>query len=353
MMSSFALASISTIQEIDTATIRALAKGISLNIRRIFLLRFLGGLVGTMICMIIALFFFLQHNTVLSLLIFAIGIFTPINNPFSLYKTKLIAQHEFKRLAQLQIASKSVGTIGTAAALLLTANPLLVGAIFFTLDTTINFIFFIKFTAQQDQPFVTGAHEKEAIGYGFHLSLIKMLSTISTNADKIIVWTFLSPIAVATYSVALAPISQIRAVLLNFNTLAFPKLARGSHEAISKTIFRKIIFFVVLLIPFVVLYWLLSPLLFRLLFPRYAESVPMTKILSIALLFIPFSILDVALEAQKKLKYIYTIRIATPIVRITLLFLLTYWYGLTGTAFAFVLSWLFYSMASMIGMRRA
>jgi hypothetical protein len=78
-----------------------------------------------------------------------------------------------------------------------------------------------------------------------------------------------------------------------------------------------------------IIYIIIAPIAFRLLFPKYLDSVIYSQIFAISLLAIPSIIPSTILYAQKETKKLYKANIFMPIINIIILFV-SIQFGLIG-----------------------
>ena len=172
-------------------------------------------------------------------------------------------------------------------------------------------------------------------------SVITLLGRISLQADKILLWQFLGPNALATYTVALGPILQCQGWFKSLESLAFPKMASTHTHILKKTLPTKLVRMLIVIIPAVSIYIMLAPTLYGLFLPQYLASVPYSQALALSLLFLPQQLLDTMLRAKSQKQALYIITTTNQLARLLLLFLLVPVYGMWGAVVAFFLPTLF------------
>jgi O-antigen/teichoic acid export membrane protein len=179
---------------------------------------------------------------------------------------------------------------------------------------------------------------KKTISYGKHLTVMDALNNIAAYLDKILVFHFIGPIELAVYSFATAPPEQIKGLLKNIEPLALPKLATKTKREVKKTILSKSLKFGLFVAVGVIAYILLSPLLYKIFFPKYIESVFYSQIFSISLIGMIGTPIHIALQSQMAKKQLYQFNIYTSLIQITLMSFLLYFYGLLGLILARVIT---------------
>jgi O-antigen/teichoic acid export membrane protein len=118
--------------------------------------------------------------------------------------------------------------------------------------------------------------------FGLHLTLINVLGALASSIDKVIIFHYLGAANVALYSIAQALPEQIDGTVSNVRHLALPKFANQDPRITIRTLPRKILVYVLLLMILVGAYALVAKPFFQLLFPEYLEAVPYSIALAFA-----------------------------------------------------------------------
>lgn len=324
-----AILSIFALPGMDTALIRTVAQGYE---RMIFLCaktKFKWALIGSGICFFISLWYFLYQNFILGISFLIAAIFLPFINALDLFLSFWQGKKRF------DIQSKDLIILNLSSALILipviflTDNLILIILAYFASYTFFKAIFF-KITLKKVK---NQATEKETLSYGKHLTLMQIASVFGDNIDKIIIWQFLGPIAVAIYSFAQIPILKI-GELIPISSLALPKLSEKNIKEIKKNLLKKFSKLFLVSIPLALFFILAAPYLYKILFPAYLESIPYFQVLALTLIFSPFTLLTASLTTEMKKKELYIIQFAAHFLQIILFLALIPFYGIWGTIFA-------------------
>ncbi len=323
----FSLLSIPALKGMETAIIQAVARRYEGSIISALKTKIKWGLLGSLASLGLAVYYLISNNNALAISFFIVALFVPLMNSFLIYESFLKGRKLFKKATALSVFIKISATITIIASLFITKNLFLIIFIYFaslTLFQVASFVFALK----KYQP--NKEKDKQTISYGKHLSVVRILTTIGDELDKILIWHYLGAIQLAVYSFALAPIVQIRKVFKNITSLALPKFAERSISEIKQAIAKKLLFFFLLMAVIVFCYILAAPFLFSLAFPKYMDSVFYSQIFALILLLKPTDLARTILTAHARKKDIYFLTCATFISRITLLFILTPFYGIIG-----------------------
>jgi len=179
--------------------------------------------------------------------------------------------------------------------------------------------------------------DKETLPFGKHLTLMQAIGLFAQQIDKIIIWQFLGPIPVAIYSFAQVPLQKIQG-LIPISPLALPKLSEKSIKEIKKGIFKKFLKLFLVSIPLTAFLILIAPLIYKILFPQYIESIPYFQVLALTLVFLPFSLLSTSFVAEMRKKELYITSVISPILKIILFLILIPFYGIWGIIFAILIT---------------
>jgi O-antigen/teichoic acid export membrane protein len=107
-------------------------------------------------------------------------------------------------------------------------------------------------------------------------------------------------------------------------------LSQKPKTELKLTLPKKIFKFFLVIIPVVILYIIIAPFLYKILFPEYLDSILYSQILALTILYIPATLLGTSLVAKMQTKKLYFLRTFLSLARIALLLILTPLYGLWG-----------------------
>jgi O-antigen/teichoic acid export membrane protein len=173
--------------------------------------------------------------------------------------------------------------------------------------------------------------DPEAVPYGKHLTVMKGASVIAASLGSIFLF-HISAVQLAVYSIAVAPIEQMRGMLNNVESLVLPKFSQDSWDVWNwRTLVRKSGPLFAVLGVGIVVYVLAAPYLYAILFHKYIAAIPYTQVWAFSLLLTALSVLlGAILRARKEVKKLYIFNVAS--ITSTFLFIgpLTYFYGIWG-----------------------
>lgn len=328
VLSLVGILSVFTLSGMNTAIARAVARGYEGMLAPAFKTRLRWGIIGGILSLGVAGFYFLQNNTTLVFCFLIAAVFLPLMDSLTLYESFWEGKKLFKTRAAYNIFVRIAGVLALVATLFLAKNVFLIILAYFCFYTFFRFICFWRALRK-----VSSCQKKdsETISYGKHLSLMNVMGVLSSQLDKILLWHFLGPAALAAYALAITPVDHIANLFKNIFPLSLPKFSQQSLETIKATLFKKIAKLFLAGACLIGLYVILAPWIFRFFFPIYLEAVPYSQFYTIVtLLMIPQIPLLAVLAAHMKKKELYIVKFVSPILRIALVFVLLPLYGIWG-----------------------
>jgi hypothetical protein len=165
------------------------------------------------------------------------------------------------------------------------------------------------------------------------------------------VLTSLGPVNLAVYSFAVSIPDQMKAVIGNLETLAFPKFAQRAVEEVMPTLGRRLLGFTGLITIMVVLYVAAAPYVFQLLFPTYMESVFFSQLYALSLIPIGSVVPVSLLQAHSAKRELYIYNTVIPVFQIASLMGGIALFGLLGAIVARIMTRFITLVTSMMLLR--
>ena len=320
--------SVLTLTGTRTAMTQAVARGFEGTLRASFWMS-----IRWSIFMVLAgfgggLYYYLNGNIVLALSLLIVGSCSPLMVSAALYSGFLNGKKEFR----VGTVFNSVTNVLPAAALLstiaLTDDILHIILVYFISNTAVNVYFYFR-TLRMFKP--NDKVDPTTDSYTKHLSFLNMLSTGADYLDKILIFHYLGAAQLAVYAFAIAVPTHLRGLLRNVNSLIAPKFAANDKNVVQKSLGEKMIKTALVSSLSVGLYIVAAPYLFKIFFPLYLDSIFYSQLFSLMIIPATVGIISAAfLEAHKEQRALYITRIASPIMRILLLVVFGYFWGITG-----------------------
>jgi len=273
---------------------------------------------------------FLGNGYLASALII-VAFLQPLLSALSPFAGFFFAQKDFARGSLSLIGTNTFTFIAMIAALFLGERAIILVGTYFLAKTIASGYFFWKARTHARNTIT----DPELLHYSSHLSVMNILAAIADKFDSIIIFSLLGPVQLATYAFAGAAPEQLKGVLKNFYGLSLPKLTGRPLEELRVTLWRKILLLSLFTFACIGLYILIAPLLFRVFFPVYLDSVQYSQWYALSIVFsaIPPMLLA-SLTAHKKTRALYIVTNGPSIILIASILILVPLYGIMGAVIA-------------------
>lgn len=313
----------------------SVARGFDGTIRYAFWTNLKWDYIASIIYAAISVYYFLAGNYNISISFIIIGILSPIIASAILYDSFLIGKKDFRT----ETKYVAIQNIFSALTIFITlyffsGAPALILANL--LSTAVITTVLLVVTVKKYSPSRNIDYSIKDLS--FHLSAINILSTIADNIDHILIFHYLGGAKLAIYAFAIAIPNQIKGFFKNISTLALPKFSEQDMKSINKMIARKMLIVGGLALLISIVYIIVAPTIYELLFPAYKESVIYSQILSLSLIGMMASLPYTALQSQGKKREIYFYNISFSIIKILLTVVLIYYYDIWGAIFSIMAS---------------
>lgn len=238
----------------------------------------------------------------------------------------LVGKRRYKEDGMNSALYSGVIAIATIIATLIYPNPFLIAFIYTCSGALISLFLYFKTKRLIKNESVA----KEELIFGKQMSVLQVLGSLSTQADKLIVFHFLGVSPLAVYSVATALPQQLRFGSKLISHLSLPRFSSQSLSSVKKSIHRQAFYVFLGSIGMIFVYITLSPLFFQIFFPRYTEGIFLSQVFSLIFLVFPITLYQQALSSHRKIKYLGYIQTIAPTTKIVSLFVFVPLYGLWG-----------------------
>jgi len=324
-----------TLGGMDTAVTQAIARGQDGSFRSGFRKKFLFSLLGTITAIGIAIFYFNQGKTMIGYGALLMGAFLPLWGPFGLFSAYFVGKGQFRNITKTNISSQALVAISVITAAYFYKSFLLLAFVNITSQTIVSGYTIWKIFRQIPK---NAPKDPDTHRYGFHLSVISVLSTVANYLDNVLIFTFLGPAQLAIYNFAIAPPEQMKGLFKNIYSLAFPKFAQKSIGEIKKNIARRMFLFALGAVLLFLIYAVSAKFLYSIFLPKYLDSVFYSQIYALAIILMPGYVIGAALESTSQTKALYIISIIGVVTEIILIAFLIPAFGLIGAVLSQVIS---------------
>lgn len=318
---------------IGTTVTQAVARGFDGVLKYGFKVDLLWSIPAVLLTLGAAAYYFWNGNTIVALSLFIAAIGTPFLSASNLYSSFLLGKRDFRRNTLYGFAIDILPPLCLIGVMLSSARDYVPAyvAVYFAIMITLSLYFYMRTLAAYRPKDNT---DPELVRNTMHLSAMSIFGRVVTYIDKILIFHFLGPVQLAIYTFAAAPSQYILRLNGMFRTLAFPKLAARDIASLKASLPHKIMVHFLVAVIATILYVLLIPYFFKLLFPQYIESIPYAQALGLLILSTPGMWLGQTLVAHMRKTELYIINTIHPIIKITLFAILIPIYGIWGVIYA-------------------
>ena len=281
-------------------------------------------------------YYLFAGNTTLGLGILLGGCAAPFLAGYNLYLPLLSGKKDFRRVAWY---SGFVTNIVPAILLIVIAitdpRPLpLLAAYFFGNIAAAAYAYY----RARERYRSANVSDPEMLRYGKHLSVIGILGGIADNIDQILLFHFVGPAQLAVYNFAIALPDQAKGPLKNLDSMMQAQFSGRTDREIRIGMTNKILWVFLACAAGILVYVLLAPFVFRILFPKYIEAAAFSQLYALAYLANSLNPAISYLSVRKKVREQYVSAIANAIMRIAAMTIGVVTAGLVGLILARIVS---------------
>lgn len=335
VLSTVAILTIPTLKGINTAIGQAVTRGYEGSFPLAINTKIRWGLLGGLASLGLSGYYFINGNITLTLCFLIAAVFLPFMDSFNIY----IAFLQGKKLFDMSMrftASARIISVGAIIFILFLTNNIFLILITYFISNTLSRFIILKIILKKFK--LNKKEDSKTISYGKHLSLVGVVGSIASYLDRILIFHFLGPIEVATYSFAIALPEQIKGYFRNIPTLALPRLSKRSFEEINSVLYKRLLKLFIIGGLIAGTYILAAPFIFKIFFPKYLDSIFFSQIFTITIvLLVPTLLLGVIGQSKLTIipkRMLYWVNISPPIILIISLLLLIKPLGILGVVMA-------------------
>jgi O-antigen/teichoic acid export membrane protein len=330
------IVSLSTLPGMNHALVRSVGGGMDGSVTPMMGQRLKYGVVGSFIALGVGLAYFAMGNILIGQAFLITAPFVPLTDTFSNFAQSFWQGKKRFDLSSLMSAIYYLGLALISIPFFIFSDNLLViitGVMLAqTLMGILTYLSIKKENEEKDIP---------SIKLGKHLSVMQIFNVVSINVDRVLVWYLFGPITVAIYSFAASPVAKAYQII-PFGIIALPHWSGKIFTKENKRlILKKTFLLFILTIPATILIILSAPLLFKLFFPKYPESIFYFQVLVGSLVFSPLLLIKAGMTAFNQTKELYISGAGGPIIKILLMVVMSLHFGMNGLVFAIFISSLF------------
>lgn len=333
ILSILGITSVLSLPGANISLMKSISQGKEGTLKKLTNTRIKWSFIGSFIILSMALWYLYKANTVLGLSLAFTGIFFPFFQSYDSFEYFWNGRKNFKKGMYYNNISSVLPILILILTIIFFRNLIIIIIVFTISNVLIKYLLYKKTLSQIQNNEI----DEKAIELGKSLTIIQGMDTVSNYIDKIFIWKFLGPISVAIYSFAQIPISKIQQ-LAPIQTLSLPKLSEQNIEQEKKSIIKKFLKLFLIIIPITLLFIFFIPILYKVFFPQYLETIPYVRALGSLLALMPFTYITTAMIAESRGKELIGIQTTVFITKIILFFIFTPIYGIWGIIYATIIT---------------
>jgi len=296
--------------------------------------------IGTVtISLTAGIYYAVNHNLLLAGGCLIIAILQPlISTHFNIFSL-LAGQKKFKEASVFQTIRISIITVGSLLTIFFTRNVLVIFLVFQLLQLITGYAGYLRFKPMRTCPAeLTEEIRKKYTSFALHQSIQNGILNIAQRLDAIVIFQYLGATQLALYAVAFIIPEQLKSMVKNVSTLLFPKYVHYSEEQFQRSIPKRSLQLFIVLCLLTFAYIILAPFVFQVLFPKYPTALFYSQLLALTIPTSALFLAQSALKAQTKSRVLYHIQISSACIKIALMLLGTYFFGILGIVYASIVS---------------
>lgn len=337
VLSIIAFFSITSLGGMNTAVKRAIAHGNEEVVIPATKAKALWSIIGSVGLFITAAYYWHIGSFEISLALLLGAFFLPSVNVFTIYQAYLEGHKKFTATAIRSLTVKLISTALIVGLIYFSDSLLGLIAIYLIVTSLLTSYYFVQILKKYLLSQKTDTLKiQETLKYGKYLSGLNFFGELAGRVENIIVYALTSPIDLALFAFAKAPLVEIRMGFKNVRALVFPKFATRSIKEIKKGLTIKFIQLSLATLAVMVGYIAIAPWIFTTFFPAYTDAIPFTRLYALTFIDVPLSILGIILETHMKKSAMNKIYIGVPILKIILMLILTFYFGIYGVIYALI-----------------
>jgi O-antigen/teichoic acid export membrane protein len=343
ILSLSAIISALTLTGINTAVTQAVARGFEGVFQKSVWLQIKYAIIPLFFGILISIYYSITGNKIVSEAILIVAILIPLTNTLNTWAAFLSGKKDFESLFKYNQLINISYYLGMMVVVFLIPKTL--PLVFFNLSiTTLANLLVYKLVIKKYQP--NTKSEENALSFGKKFSLSNILPMIALNIDNIIIFHFLGASNLAIYTFASNIPERLGGLLRPISILALPKFSEKQPAEVVSAIKDKIKKLLLLGVIGWVLYFFISPFVFKLFFPQYLESIFLSQIFALSIVVSTIAGLIFTGLSAIRSEGIFKFNIVNPIFNIVIIFVSVYFFGLWGAVISKILGNIFQTFIS-------
>ena len=283
----------------------------------------------------VCFYFIFKDNALLGITIGIAGLLAPLFRTLTMYGSLLEGKKQFALNAKYQIFSTTIPALILMYTVTVSHSILIILLSYFISYIVVHGVLTLL-TEKILKP--NDAFDPKSKAFTLHLSIMGILSTVTEQLDKILLFHFIGAAQLAVYSFASALPEQFNLLGKALRSLINPKLSNQSITSIKRHIFRRAVLISSACLVLFLGYIVVAPFIFHYFFVRYESAVLMSQVYALSIFLmvsIPYRLVLLAHSCTKEL---YQVKIVSIAVRLASLAIMLPLFGIWGVIVSFLLA---------------
>ena len=331
-----ALLAISTLTGNNISLVRSVGKGFEGTLSFIIKKRMRAGLIGSLISVLISIWYLINGNTTFFTCFIILAFFIPIIEVIAQSTTSFwLGKKDYKKQASIIFIRQLMVTLLIFIPILTISDSIILITLSFFSANTISGLIVLWMTKRKMENKDVDA---ESAKHGLHFSYLTTIDVLSNNLDKIVIWHFLGPVSLAIYHIAYAPIQKViqLAPIQNLTLPIFSQKERSRELDIK--VLKYGTYPLLISIPAAIVLSMLTPFIYSIFFPKYPESILLFQVLTVLIALMPLNIIGTYLMGTLQKKRMMKIKSFSFILKIILIIIMVQYLGLLGAILSIVIT---------------
>lgn len=325
--------SVFTLPGYYNAVIKSSARGFHGSLKKSAKRRLAFSLIGTAILMVISVYFWAKGDSTRASGILLGSVFLGLAFGLDDFRAFLNGRNKYALFTLFHVGLQLAVTVATVTALLISGNYLVILTVNLAVRGLGQLLCMVLSYRTRENDNI----EEGFVKFGYKLSALSALGTISFYLDRVLVGTIFSAAMMAEFNLASIITTPLRNIGVVINRLIFPKMVNLEGRRFALKTFFKAFYLIGALTVIGLIYFLLIPIILRWLFPIYENIRPYvnwmmaSELVAVVVIYLE----TYYLSQDNLLKTYYVVNIVRPAAIIVLLPILMYIFpGLYGAIFA-------------------
>lgn len=316
-----------TLTGMNAAVIQAVARGYEGVLKKSVIVQLKYSIIPFLAGITASIYYFINNNTTLSYSLIAVAVFMPLASALNTWSAFLSGKKDFKKTFIFGQIYNGFYYLLMFVCILKFPQTITLVFVNFSASLIINLFIYLRVSKKSVS---NNNEDDDSISYGKKLSLSSILPLISLHIDNVIVFNLLGASNLAIYAFASNVPEKFMSLIRPISTIALPKMSTRNKEELRSELGKKILKLFIFSLAFSLIYIMLAPLTYKILFPTYTESVLYSQFYVIAAAISTTTSFAISFMFASRSNKIYTYNLINPVFNIAIMIIGAYIFGIWG-----------------------